>query len=125
MIRSALKRRVRPKMGVRKSPQIRCPAHLAFVRDHHCLIEGKVGHVCEGIIEAMHVRTGTDGGTSVKPSDCFTVPGCTVAHRTQHDIGEAAFEYRYRINMRALADLLWTASPAGKRYRAEKDGEKR
>ena len=129
-------RRVRPKMRVRQSSLIRCPAHLRWVRSHRCVIEGietvantprnGLGyhvnqHVCGGIIEAMHVRTGTDGSTGEKPSDCWTIPGCTVAHREQHSIGERAFERKYRIDMKALAAEMWRVSPAGVKWRKEND----
>lgn len=56
------KRRRRPKMGVRKPSQVRCAAHLKWVRGHFCAVKGLNGHVCRGRIEAAHVRSGTDGG---------------------------------------------------------------
>lgn len=33
----------------------------------------------------------TDGGTSLKPSDNYTVPLCHKCHQEQHQIGELAF----------------------------------
>ena len=33
----------------------------------------------------------TDGGTSLKPSDNYTVPLCHKCHQEQHRIGELAF----------------------------------
>lgn len=106
-----LKRRKPERMGVRSEPQLRSPSHLKHVRGFQCCIAGKNGHVCQGPIEAMHVRSGTDGGLSVKPSDCWTLPGCSGAHREQHQIGEAEFQRRYSIDMRAIAQALWQRSP--------------
>ena len=111
--------------------RIRCPNHLSFIRGFECCIAGRgpgvppiagkwkiVGkpHECEGRIEAAHVRLGTDGGTSVKPSDCYTVPLCSKAHREQHYIGERDFEARYGIDMKKIATGLWQKSPHRLRY---------
>lgn len=129
------KRRKKPKMGLREAPQIRCPGHLKWIRGYPCSIQcmGPVlseaylmdsvlrmrgpDHECSGKIEAAHVRSGTDGGTALKPGDNFTIPLCSAAHREQHQIGEAAFEKRYGINMREIADKLWQLSPHGRRWR--------
>jgi hypothetical protein len=111
-----IRRRKKQKMGLRESAVIRCPAHLAFVRSHECLCSTKA-HLCTAPTEAAHVRIGTDGGTSMKPSDCFCVPLCSDHHREQHSIGEASFAAKYRLNLLAFASTLWRTSPAGIRYR--------
>lgn len=97
--------------------------HLQFVRGFECAIArknyiwrdggatGVSDHICVGKTEAAHVRTGTDGGIGIKPSDCYAIPLCSAAHREQHTIGETAFERRYGINMRKLADEIWQRSP--------------
>jgi hypothetical protein len=115
------KRKKREPMGVRAEAQIRCPQHLAWVRQcFRCAVtEGRAVHECFGKIEAAHVRGGTDGGMGVKPSDCFVIPLCSAAHREQHNVGEAEFQRIYGINMRRIADSLWLKSPHGRRYRAE------
>lgn len=59
----------------------------------------------------MHVRTGTDGGTGIKPSDRWTIPGCAKHHRRQHDVGEAAFEIETSRDMKELARHYWAKSP--------------
>lgn len=104
-----LRRRKPEKLGVRKEPQVRCPAHLKFVRGFVCSIHDK--HECEGGIEAAHCRTGTDGGMGVKPSDYWAIPLCSGAHREQHAIGEAAFERTYGIDMKAIAERMASVSP--------------
>lgn len=123
-------KRKRAKMGVRESSVVRCPSHLKWVRGHECCIAGRfrsgtpqepqlVGHTCEGRIEAMHVRCGTNGGTALKPGDEWTIPGCSAAHRYQHQIGEPAFERAYGIDMKAIAIIFWDQSPHGKKYRLQ------
>jgi len=109
-----IRRRKKQKMGLRESAVIRCPAHLAFVRSHECAVKNEF---CSDRIEAAHVRIGTDGGTSLKPSDCYTIALCSYHHRAQHQHGEATFAHHYKINMKEIAADLWRRSPAGIRYR--------
>lgn len=109
---SSLRRRKAEPMRVKEKTVIRCPSHLAWVRGFECAaINRRSAHECFGKIEAAHVRTGTDGGTSMKPSDCWTIPLCAAAHREQHDVGEPAFERMYGISMRQVAERLWRMSP--------------
>lgn len=103
------KRRKAAKMGVKDAPQVRCPGHLKWIRGHECAIASK--HDCAGRIEAAHVRSGTDGGLGVKPSDYWTLPLCSDAHRRQHDIGEKQFEREFEINMKDIAKRFAAASP--------------
>lgn len=110
------KKRKKEKMGLRDSAIIRSRQHLVFVRSFVCSIMDKNGHVCDGKVEAAHVRTLTDGGTGLKPSDCFSIPLCSAAHREQHQIGESAFETKYQIKMRAIADKLWSLSKHRLKY---------
>nr|WP_140393855.1 putative HNHc nuclease [Nitrospira cf. moscoviensis SBR1015] len=72
--------------------------------------------LCSGGIECAHVRTGTDGGASLKPGDNWTLPLCRVHHAEQHQIGESAFERKYKINMKAIASELWQKSPHRRKY---------
>ena len=103
-----LSRRKVPKMGVRERPQIRCPSHLKWVRGFPCSAENQD---CMGNIEAAHVRSGTDGGKGVKPSDTYAIPLCNFHHARQHAIGEKQFERETGINMRSIADELARRSP--------------
>ena len=117
-----LKRKKRARAGIRKEPRIRCPGHLAYVRLHTCAVQG-IG--CDDKIEAAHVRMGTDGALGIKPSDCYAVPLCTGAHiPLQHRIGEAEFERRYGIDMKALAAQLWQRSPHRLKYERRIIGER-
>lgn len=120
-----LKRRKPEPMGIREEVQVRCNGHLSWVRGWECaVINKKSAHECFGKTEAAHVRTGTDGGTSLKPGDNFTIPLCAAAHREQHAIGEPAFERMYGIDMKKIAAHLWKISPHGKAYRREQDNRR-
>ena len=84
-----------------------CPAHRAWIRRHHCCVAG-----CLAItIECAHVRSGTDGGVGLKPSDRWTVSLCSAHHAEQHRIGERRFERRYGIDLRSLAAAFASRSP--------------
>lgn len=86
---------------------VRSPAHRKWVRNHACCIPG-----CNGRpIECAHVRSGTDGGTGLKPSDKFVISLCRDHHSEQHRIGEREFEKRHGIDMKALAREFAKASP--------------
>lgn len=88
----------------------RSPAHLAFVRSHECCVPG----CSRRPIEAAHVRTGTGGGMGMKPADYWVISLCGSVeghHAEQHNIGEAAFEKKYGIDMKALATEFAFASP--------------
>ena len=84
-----------------------CPGHRAWVRRHHCCVPG-----CLNLpIECAHVRTGTDGGVGLKPSDRWTVSLCSAHHAEQHRIGEARFELRYGLDLKGLAMAFAARSP--------------
>lgn len=102
------KRRKPEKLGLRETPQLRSDQHKKWIRGHECSVKDED---CHGRIEAAHCRTGTDGGMSVKPSDNFCIPLCAHHHCHQHAVGEAAFEAKYKIKMRVIADALWAKSP--------------
>lgn len=104
-------RRKRETADTGRDKRARCQSHLNFVRSHECSVPG-----CKGLpIEVAHVRTGTDGGMGMKPSDNWTISLCREHHQEQHNIGEPAFEARHRVDMKALAREFASASPAWKR----------
>jgi hypothetical protein len=106
-----IRRRKKQPMGVRESSVIRSPSHLRWTRGLCCLIEGRAGHVCEGRMEAHHVREGSNGGMGLKCDDSEVVPLCALAHRTGHDIGWITFQQRYSVNLQAAAAECWAKSP--------------
>lgn len=84
-----------------------CPAHRAWVRRHRCSVPG-----CDAAqIECAHVRSETDGGLGLKPSDKWTISLCRQHHAEQHKIGEAAFEKRYALDLGGLAAEFARRSP--------------
>ncbi len=91
----------------RVNPARSCPAHRAWVRRHRSCVSGCLA----GPIECAHVRSCTDGGCGLKPSDRWTVSLCRAHHAEQHRIGEAAFEIRYNLDLIALAEVFTKASP--------------
>lgn len=102
------KRRRRAKMGCSEPSQIRSASHLKWIRGHQCSVNNGE---CSDRVEAAHVRTGTDGGTSMKPSDCWSIPLCSTHHREQHNTGEASFERLHGLKMKETAAELWRRSP--------------
>jgi hypothetical protein len=84
----------------------RSPGHRAWVRGHACSACGT-----QTAIECAHVRTGTDGGVGIKPSDQWCISLCKDCHARQHQIGEAAFEAETHIDMKALAEMFFKLSP--------------
>lgn len=115
-----LQRRKRQRFNSREEPQYRSASYLKHVRGFVCAVSGSREHVCEGRIEAAHVRMGTDGGLGVKPSDFYTVPLCTKAHANQHSLGEQTFWKHHGVDPLKLADRLWKAS---KHYREYMQGK--
>ena len=101
--------RLPPKvMAMRDGRPRSCPTHRAWVRKHHCSVPG-----CLVLpIECAHVRRGTDGGTSLKPSDRWSISLCADHHREQHGLGEATFEQKYGLDLVELAKALAERSPS-------------
>jgi len=82
---------------------VRDKDHLAFIRQLPCIW-------CNAYeVIAAHIRKGTDGGTGLKPGDCWTVPLCNKDHAEQHRIGEPAF-FGNMDDVRQLARNLWLLS---------------
>ncbi|MCF2514852.1 hypothetical protein LVY65_07215 [Sphingomonas sp. G124] len=91
----------------RRDPSRSCPAHRAWVRRHHCCVPG-----CRRLpIECAHVRTRTDGGTALKPSDRWCISLCRFHHAEQHRLGEPRFEQKHRICLTDLAEAFARRSP--------------
>ncbi len=119
-----------PMMQPKPGSPIRCPGHLKWVRGHECSIAGKqhdwveldsrtvysVLHVCEGKIEAHHVREGNGGGMGLKPDDSSAVPLCSAAHKRGHETGWQTFEKEWSVDLSAIAAELWKRSAAAKKY---------
>ena|SRR5215472_11040715 len=83
----------------------RRPQHLAFIRLLPCVVCGKAGPS-----EAAHVRSGSDAGAGMKPSDRYTVSLCKSCHNLQHEFGELRFWSVVCIDPLNVAFRLWTIS---------------
>ena len=103
-----------PRLGVRAQDD-RCPEHLAWIRSLPCAVRG-----CPGKSQAAHVRLNTGGGVGLKPPDSACVPLCGPNgwgpgseghHAEQHRIGHAAFDRKYALDLRAVAETLAARSP--------------
>jgi hypothetical protein len=91
----------------RSDPSRSCPAHRAWVRRHHCSVPG-----CKRLpIECAHVRSGTDGGTALKPSDRWCISLCAYHHAEQHRLGERRFAIKYDLDLAQLAATFARRSP--------------
>lgn len=91
----------------RKTSVRNCAGHRAWVRRHRCSVPG-----CRRLpIECAHVRSGTDGGQGLKPSDKWCISLCQHHHREQHTIGETAFELEHGLDLKALAREFVARSP--------------
>ncbi len=95
--------------GKRKQNMRLRPKHLEFIRQLPCVVCGIRPIQCFAS-DPAHVRCGTDGGTSLKPSDRYTVPLCRGCHDTQHAHGELTFWAHYGIDPLNVALALWTIS---------------
>jgi hypothetical protein len=91
--------------GKPKPDQRRRAQHLAFVRQLPCVACGKAAPS-----EAAHVRSGSDGGAGMKPSDRYSVSLCTSCHALQHEFGELTFWSTLRIDPLNAASRLWAVS---------------
>ena len=92
--------RGKPKPDPRRRMQ-----HLTFVRQLSCVACGKAAPS-----EAAHVRSGSDAGTGMKPSDRYSVSLCIDCHALQHQFGELTFWSVLHIDPLNVAFRLWTVS---------------
>lgn len=94
----------------KRKPNLRRNAtHRKFVSGLKiCLACGR-----RGPVECCHVRAGTDGGGSLKPSDKFTVPMCHACHDRQHNKwngSEVRFWAEIGIDPLNISLRLWCVS---------------
>ena len=62
-------------------------------------------------IECAHVRSGSDGGIGLKPSDRWVISLCRFHHAEQHRVGEATFSKQHALDMINLAREFARLSP--------------
>jgi hypothetical protein len=82
-----------------------CGPHEQWVRGFACSGCGQLPGDKSNPIQAAHVRLGTGGGTSLKPSSRWVVSLCVKCHiHTQHAKGERTFWARVGRDPKALAE---------------------
>jgi hypothetical protein len=107
------KRQKRP----RYDPCLRSKEHLAWVRQHGCVVKGCQNQFDR--IDPCHVKTGAPIAIGRKVDDSRTVSMCRSHHREQHNIGERAFMEKYGLDLVALAEEFASLSPALKKLRLQ------
>lgn len=74
--------------------------YLNWLREQKCVVSGKKAQC------AHHIRLGTNGGTSIKPSDYFCIPLRNEFHttggRALHIIGEETFLEEFKLDKKLL-----------------------
>lgn len=92
-------------------------SHKKWIRGFSCVVGN---HECTDRIECAHVRTETDGGMGLKPTDgLWTIPLCSFHHKWQTNHGEARFEAWYGVDMRKEAEKYAVLSPFLRRLQEE------
>jgi len=114
-------RKKREKMGLREESRVRSDGHLKWVRHFSCAIFGLEDHMCSPRIESHHVHEDGFGGIGLKPGDDCAISLCSDGHRELHNIGETAFQAKYKVNIVTLARNFWKASPHRQKW--ERDHE--
>lgn len=91
----------------KEPPRRRSKAHLAFVREHPCLVCRQTPS------DAHHLKFAQPRALGRKVSDEFTVPLCRSHHQALHRHGnERAWWIDMQISPLPVASELWAASPA-------------
>ena len=91
------------KFALAKSPPIRSPKHLAYVRTFPCCVCGT-----DDTIEAHHLtHVKGNGGMSLKNDDKYTVPLCRENHFLLHWTGERTYWAERKLDPKLYAALLW------------------
>lgn len=90
--------------------RLKSTAHRDWVRGHHC----SVPHCRAMPIEVAHVNRASTRGIGAKSSDALTVSLCRDHHSESHR-GEKTFERKHGINLLALAERFYRASPHRKK----------
>ena len=82
-------------------------ARIHRSREYLDYVRGLPCAVCGGQAEPHHWRKDSDGGTGLKPSDCFCVPLCREHHREAHQHGDEWFAEEYNLEpWRLMAFLM-------------------
>ncbi|MET4664908.1 hypothetical protein [Sphingomonas sp. PvP056] len=94
----------------------RFPTHLAWLRKRPCLLAGRAGHICEGVMEASHSDADGMKGLSLKSPDYHAVPLCSGAHREKDSIGLRTWQAKYSVDHLEAGRAYGKASPHRARW---------
>lgn len=87
-------------MELSKHKNHRNPKYLSWLRKQPCVASGNKAQC------AHHIRLGTNGGSSLKPSDYFCIPLLNEFHTTGlfaiHVVGEDTFLKQFKLNRNEL-----------------------
>lgn len=83
-----------PTGPVPKNKPHRNRKYLDWLREQPCIVTGRMGHPEVETVDPAHFRWGTNGGTSMKPSDYFANPLIHSQHVLQGNIGEEEFWFK-------------------------------
>ena len=85
-----------------KTPKIRSPIHLAFVRSHACIVTGYKGNT----VVAHHLLRAGGKGLGTKACDSLAVPLSSYVHDALHKNGnEVAFFVNHGLNYESVKEI--------------------
>jgi 5-methylcytosine-specific restriction endonuclease McrA len=96
-----------------RTARFKSQKHRDYVRTFACCKCGETAG-----IEVAHVRLGSDGAMSRKPSDFYCVSLCKPCHTRQHSEGERTFWRGH--NIAAIIEAFNETSPAKREIVAHK-----
>jgi hypothetical protein len=84
------------------------PKHERWLRGFECCVPG-----CDtGLkIEAHHLRSAANSGTSLKPASWFCIALCASHHDQYHKVGIDTFAEMHKLDLWAMAEEFASRSP--------------
>jgi hypothetical protein len=110
-----IRRKAPVRSGIRRGPQREFPSHRQWIRGRECAF-ARLGD-CPGPIECAHydgpdIPNEEKKGMRIKAHDKWTFPACTLRHHLElGDPGPKAFERKYGVNLKQIAESYAAASP--------------
>ena len=116
--------RPRNRNSMKADADRRFPTHLSWLRKRPCLLAGRAGHVCSGVMEASHSDADGSKGMGLKTYDFHAVPLCSGAQQEKDSIGLHTWQAKYGVDHLEAGKAYAKASPHRKRW-AHVDGAPR
>lgn len=115
-----LRRRKPVRSGIKRVPDRKLPAHLAYVRGFVCILH-ELGQ-CDGPVQAAHMDAEVpyedQGGTGLKSRDIWTLPLCS-RHHGEYQDRHHQFEDKYNVRIKWICESLARQSPSLRRAERE------